>query len=148
MTRSFMTIALAVVALAVTGCASVPMAPADADARAKTFVAPSDQATIYLYRNESFGGAVKLPVTLNGKLAGETGPKTYFAWTVAPGTYELVSLGETNSVLSLDAQAGKSYFVWQEVKMGMWAAGSKLHSVAEDVGRKGVSECKLAQSRL
>lgn len=44
------------------GCASVPMAEATADAQAKQFVAPKDAANLYIYRNETFGAAVKMPL--------------------------------------------------------------------------------------
>ena len=42
---------------------------------------------------------------------------------------------------------GKNYFVWQEVKMGIFYAGSMLQQVTEDVGRVGVMESKLLSSR-
>lgn len=42
-------------------------------------------------------------------------------------------------------QAGKNYFVWQEVKMGLWMARSALQTVDEATGRKGVAECKRIQ---
>jgi hypothetical protein len=40
----------------------------------------------------------------------------------------------------------KNYFVWQEVKMGMFAPRSLLQLVDEGKGRAGVSECKLIES--
>ena len=50
------------------GCASVPMASAEADAAAKRFEAPAGKATIYVYRNEIIGGAVALTVALDGRV--------------------------------------------------------------------------------
>ena len=44
------------------GCASVPMGDAKQDAALKTFSIPADKAGIYVYRNESFGAAVKMDV--------------------------------------------------------------------------------------
>jgi hypothetical protein len=35
--------------------------------------------------------------------------------------------------------------VWQEVKMGAFAARSALHLVDEKTGEDGVKECKLIQ---
>lgn len=128
------------------GCASVPMAPVQQDTDAKTFTTAAGKANIYLYRNESMGGAVKMPVSLDGKMAGQTGPKTYFKWSVDPGQHEIASITENTSRLTLDTEAGENYFVWQEVKMGMWAARSQLHQVSAEQGRKGVMECKLAES--
>lgn len=139
---------LALAAMLVSGCASVPMVSMEEDAKAKAFSVPADMSSIYLYRNESFGGAIPLTVALDGKVAGQTGPKTYFLWNVAPGAHELSSMSENTSTLKLNTEAGKAYYVWQEVKMGMWTARSLLQEVDADTGRKGVAECKRAQSNF
>lgn len=136
---------LAVAALA-TGCASVPMADANHDAQAKAFVAPADQANIYVYRNESIGAAVKMPVSLNDRPVGKTVAKTYLLLTVPAGQHTLKSEAENDSVLQLATEAGRNYFVWQEVKMGVFSARNKLQLVDDAQGRKGVNESKLAQT--
>lgn len=132
-------------ALLVTGCASVPMAPASADATAKTFKADSKKANVYIYRNESMGGAVKMPVLLDNVSIGDTASKTYIFRQVDPGTHVITSKTEKDATLSIDTKAGKNYFVWQEVKMGAFAARSALHLVDEAKGKAAVAECKLIQ---
>jgi hypothetical protein len=127
------------------GCASVPMASTAEDAAAKQFSVDPDRSKIYLYRNETFGGPIKIPVTLNGRMMGQTAPNTYFVWDVAPGKQEITCIGEENASLSIDAKPRTAYYVWQEMKMGMWSAGCALHEVPEAEGRKAVKECKLAQ---
>jgi uncharacterized protein DUF2846 len=135
---------LATAALA--GCASVPMALADADAKAKTFVAPpSGQANIYVYRNETFGAAIKMPLLLDNQSIGDTGPHTYTFRQVAPGKHTITSKTEKDVNIDIDAQPGNTYYVWQEVKMGMFAARSALHLVDEKTGEEGVKECKMIQ---
>jgi hypothetical protein len=146
-TRFTFVIALLMASL-ITGCASVPMTSIDEDAKAKSFVVPSDKSSIYVYRNESIGGAIPMTVALNGKVAGQTGMQTYFLFEVAPGTHEVSSISENTSTLKLQTEAGKAYYVWQEVKMGMWMARSQLQQVDEQTGRKGVLECKRAQSNF
>lgn len=132
--------------LLMSGCASVSMMTADDDTRAKSFAVQKDKANIYLYRNETFGAAIKMPVSVNGKVAGQTASKTYFLWQVSPGTYDISSLTENTSTIKLIAEAGKNYFVWQEVKMGLFMARSDLKQVDEETGRKGVAECSRAES--
>lgn len=127
------------------GCASVPMASVERDSAAKSFATKPDKANIYVYRNESMGAAIKMPVALNGKLVGDTAAKTYMLLEVPPGNHTLVSKTETDSILSLTAAPGKNYFIWQEVKMGMFAARSSLQLVDEEVGKAGVAECKLIE---
>lgn len=132
--------------LLMSGCASVSMMQADDDARGKSFTVQKDKANIYLYRNETFGAAIKMPVAVNGKLAGQTASKTYFLWQVAPGTYDVSSLTENNSTVKLIVEGGKNYFVWQEVKMGLFQPRSELQVVNEETGRQGVLECSRAES--
>jgi len=52
------------------GCASVNKAPPEADSAAKTFQPKAGVAQVYVYRNESLGAALSMPVTVDGKLAG------------------------------------------------------------------------------
>jgi hypothetical protein len=127
------------------GCASVNKAPAEADTAAKTFQPKAGVAQVYVYRNETMGAALSMPVTIDGKLAGSTGPNSYFKFDLAPGKHRITSQGD-GSVLDLDTEGGKLYFVWQEVKMGMMSGGSKLQLVDAEKGKKGVSECSLIQT--
>ena len=131
-----------------TGCASVPMSSLDSDLLGKKFIAQKDKSNIYLYRNESFGGAVLLTVSLDGKVAGQTAAQTYFLWEVDPGSHEVSSLAENVSTLKLATSAGKSYYVWQEIKMGMWTARSLLQEVDRETGEPAINECKRAQSNF
>ena len=131
-------------ASALAGCASVPMASLQADASAKEFRVKPGHSNIYLYRNEGFGGAVAMTVSLDGKVMGRTAAHTYFVWEVDPGNHEIASHTENTAKLTLETKEGRNYYVWQEVKMGMWQPGSQLHEVSEEEGRKGVRECKLA----
>ena len=134
------------IGLLLAGCATVPMAPADADRQAKTFATKPDKSTIYVYRNESFGGRARMTVSLDGRVAGQSAPKTYFLWNVDPGRHEISSEAENVDTLTITTEPGKDYYVWQEAKVGVWGARSRLHLVDPDTGRKVVAECGLAQS--
>jgi hypothetical protein len=129
--------------LVLSGCAAVPMAPMEQDAKAKEFVPAQDRAALYIYRSENFGGAIPMTVTVNSKAVGQTAAKTYFRLNILPGKYTVESHAENISNLSLTAEAGNNYFVWQEVKMGMWMARSLLQQVDDATGRAGVAESKL-----
>jgi len=111
MFRQIMMSAALLSAALLSGCASVPMADTATDAQAKQFVAPSDAANLYIYRNETFGTAVKMPVLVDGMAVGDT----------------------------------ENYYVWQEVKMGLLMARSKLSQVSEEEGKQGVMESKLVK---
>ena len=127
-----------------TGCASVPMADTSADTTAKTFKVAPNKSGIYIYRNESMGAAVSMDLFINGKPLGQTAAKTYAYVEVDPGKHKILSKAENEELLELDTLAGKLYYVWQEVKMGMWQAGSALQLMDQLKGRDEIMECKLA----
>ena len=126
------------------GCASVPMGDAQQDAALKTFAVPKGKSALYVYRNESMGGAITMDVAVNGNPIGQTGAKTFLYKELAPGKYTITSKAENTDKLVVDAKPGRAYFVWQEVKVGFVAARTKLHLVDEATGKKGVGETGLA----
>ena len=130
------------------GCASVPAAKESADLAAKTFKTQPGKANIYVYRDEIVGAAITMDVKLDGKFAGKTASKTYFAFEVAPGEHEVISETENTSKLTLKTEPNRSYYIWQEVKMGILSARSKLQVVDAQTGQKGVAACKLIESPL
>jgi hypothetical protein len=143
--RNAFTASVLLLAMFVTGCASVPMASEEQDAKAKTFAVPPGKSNIYVYRNENMGAAIKMPVILDGRMVGDTVAKSFLLLTVDPGKHSVVSKTEVDSTLDIVTERNKNYFVWQEVKMGMWAARSQLQRVDDQTGMKAVNECKLIQ---
>jgi hypothetical protein len=139
----------------VAGCATVaPPATPEMDAHGESFTVAPGKANIYLYRNENLS-ADPLRVFVNGKEAGATGRATYFLWVVDPGTFDISSDSGNASSVHIAAEPGKSYYIWQEVKidrslflLGIVTAGSDLHVVNDDTGQWGVSECTRVQSKL
>ncbi len=128
------------------GCATVPMASIQDDALAKQFQPKPDKSLIYLFRNEIFGAAIALTVSIDGRTAGQTGPQTFYVWEVDPGKHQITSFAENVSNVWLWTEAGKDYYVWQEIKMGMFSARSVLKEVDGETGRAGVKECELIRS--
>jgi Protein of unknown function (DUF2846) len=126
-----------------TGCASVPTTTLDPQTVATEFQPPEDKASLFIYRSESFGGAVPLRVSVNDKILGQDAAKTYFWLKLSPGEYTITSLAEDTSNVTMQLNAGKNYFVWQEIKMGMWSPRSQLHVVDESTGRAAIQDCAL-----
>ncbi|MDR3413354.1 MAG: DUF2846 domain-containing protein [Formivibrio sp.] len=137
-------VCIAILAVSLVGCASVPMGDAKKDAELKQFSKKADVAGVYIYRNEVIGTAVRMDVEIDGNALGKTAAKTYFYTEVTPGTHTITSKSENTDSLNFDAAAGQLYYIWQEVKMGVLFARTKLHLVGENEGRKGVLETKLA----
>jgi hypothetical protein len=128
------------------GCASVPKASPERDRSAKQFAAPQNgKAALYVFRNESFGAAIKMSLLLDGKIVGDTAAKTFHWVEIDPGKHTLIGKAENESTLDFDAAPGQKVFVWQEVKLGILSARNKLQLVDDDKGRSGVGECELAE---
>lgn len=131
----------------VSGCASINKAPASMNAEAKKFTPNANYSQVYIYRNETMGAALSMPVTVDGKLAGTTGPNSFFKLDLPEGKHVITSQGD-ESKLDIETKNNKNYYIWQEVKMGAFSGGSKLQLVDEAKGKAGVKECTLIQSKL
>jgi hypothetical protein len=140
-------IAVAALALSLVGCASVNMGDTKQDAALKTFAIASDKAGVYIYRNETMGAAIKMNVELNGQTIGQTAANTYLYKEVTPGKHTFTSKAENDSSIEVDAKPGTLLYIWQEVKMGVLSARSKLQLVDQAQGQKGVLATKLAETK-
>jgi hypothetical protein len=139
-------IAAVLVGASLVGCASVPMGDPQQDAALKTFSVAPDEAGIFIYRNESTVAAVKMDVQLDGVPLGQTTSKTYLYSPVAPGRHTITSRAENTDTLEVEIKAGSLAYVWQEIKMGVASARTKLHLMNEAQGKQGVLATRLAKS--
>lgn len=140
--------AVAIATFILAGCASVPMGDQARDKQLKTFATVAkDKAGLYIYRNERMGGAVKMEVAIDGQPIGQTAKNTYLYKEVTPGKHTVTSAAENTDALEVDVKAGTLTYIWQEVKMGLLYARTKLHLVSEAEGKQGVLETSLAETK-
>lgn len=128
-------------------CASVPLASQKDAAYAKTFSAPpAGKAAIYFYRDSFMGQALKRDISIDKKCVGKTANNMFFYSLVDGNKDHLLSTeGETTRHdLFLFTDAGKNYFVQQQITMGVWSASSKLKIVSQEQGIKEIQGLKLA----
>ena len=79
-------------------CASVPMASSEADIQAKQFQPSSaGEATLYVFREGMFGGALALSASIGQRMLGQLGPDTYFRVGLQPGEYDVRCSGAENA---------------------------------------------------
>jgi len=116
-TKSLFAGAVLLLAAALAGCNPLPLAKPEADTLAKQMQPVSDKAVIFLFRNEAPSAPWALRVTLDGKEMGDTSALTYFRWTVEPGEHTIISYSENAPGLLIKAEAGRIYYVWQEVNI-------------------------------
>ena len=108
-----------------------------------------EMATIYVLRPSSFGSAIKFGVYQDEKLIGKLGPKSYLAWTVKPDGKELtiMSKSENKDMLTINPQAGKTYYIKQKVKMGIAIARTGLEFIEENEGKEILRKLKVPKSK-
>ena len=117
------------------------------DAALKAFTIAPNKSGVFIYRNETFGTAIKMDVALDGLPIGQTAAKTYLYKEVTPGKHTVTSKSENTDSIDIDAKPGTLIYVWQEVKLGLMYARTKLHLVGDTEGKKGVLESKLAETK-
>ena len=130
------------------GCASVSKAPTEKSDAAKSFEAPSDRGTVYLYRTgRAVGAAGQLSVKVNGMDAGGTGPGSFFKWDFKPGVYTfLSSTAESSATQQIDVKAGEVYFIRQDARLGVSSGRVTMKIVDDKKGQQEVKGCKLLVS--
>jgi len=109
---------------------------------------PADKAMIYVLRTSMLGYKIASKLAVDGKWMGVNRGKTYFYFTVDPGKRYFCSEAENQDYLSLDVEAGKTYFLKQRVEMGMWKARTDLVTVDEAKGREELKDVNLSVFEL
>lgn len=141
-------IMLLAAALLVAACANVSKAPAESSEAAKSYQAPADRGSVYLYRTgRAVGAAGQLSVKVNGMDAGGTGPGSFFKWDLKPGTYTfLSSTAESSATVQLEVKAGEVYFIRQDARLGLGSGRVTMNEVDAKKGMDEVKSCKLLVS--
>lgn len=127
------------------GCKNIAYRGAGDDAQAKSFAVAAGKSVIYVVRSDSVRN-IPLAVVLDDRLTARTGPCSYLHWEVDPGAHQILAYGENISQLALRTEAGRAYFVRQEVAGGLWLPRTLLVAMDDAAGRKAVSDCRLVDS--
>jgi hypothetical protein len=136
-----------ILALLISGCASVPMASRTESVAAKNFSPPSPgKAGLYVYRDSFLGQALKKDIRIDGECLGESGPGVFF-FTELEG--DKVHRIETESefspnLLEMMFESGKNYFIRQFIKMGLFVGGAGLEEIPEERARKDIAKLEMA----
>jgi hypothetical protein len=99
---------------------------------------------IYVMRPSSLGYAVGMNVSDGGNPIGSTGAKGFLCWERDPGDVVVSSTSENTSRVSLAVRPGNSYYVLQNIRMGIWLARTELEVIGEEQAQKELKKCKPA----
>ncbi len=71
---------------------------------------------IYILRSSSYGPLVQTKLAVDGEWKGVNRGHNYFFFTLQPGLHFFCSQAENRSVLVLTVEAGKTYYIQQEIR--------------------------------
>ena len=107
------------------------------------------KARVYIVRPTGYGGAVTIPVYVNGERIGKTKGHGCLCWEMEPGRVEILSKAENKDDISFDAVAGQVYVVRQHIKMGIMKARNELELVMDEGKReKFIMKCRIPKVDL
>lgn len=105
---------------------------------------PADKALVYVMRTTIIGYKIHSKLAVDGEWKGTNRGKTYFFFTLDPGEHFICSESENQDAMALTVEAGKTYYVQQQVKAGMWKARTKLAILDEAKGKKELEDLNLS----
>jgi hypothetical protein len=132
-------LAIALVAAALGGCASVPQADPQRDAEAKEFNSHPGSSTVYVFRNDFLGepNTDDTVLYMDDRLIGGTLPGTFFRIDVRAGDHELHGIGYDQGSLKINTRSGEVYFVALNVVNGV----SLFRQVEPETAKRQIARC-------
>ncbi len=82
----------------------------------------SGKALVYFMRPSGMGFAINFQIWDGDHFIGLSQAKSYFAYECAPGRHLFIGMAENKRGVEADLEAGKSYYIITQVKMGAWRA--------------------------
>jgi hypothetical protein len=102
-------------------------------AKATPITGPSaDKALVYFMRPSGLGFAINFQIWDGDKFIGLSQAKSYFGYQCNPGQHLFIGVAENKRGVEADLEAGKSYYIITQVKMGGWRARMALIPVTQD----------------
>ena len=132
---------LLTVLLLIAGCAQLP--PPPEDAAAKRFEALPDRAVIYLARPAPDPTFI-VPVMLNDRMIGSTYHGTFLRIEVPAGRHVLRGMAGDSGTITVDAAAGRIYYVEHRAYGYRTFTDSSFHAVDPRRGQALVRNGQIA----
>jgi len=82
----------------------------------------NDKALVRFMRPSGFGFAINFNIWDGEKVIGNSVAKSQFDYLADPGKHLFVAVAENKVFLEADLEAGKTYYILTQVRMGAWKA--------------------------
>jgi len=81
-----------------------------------------DKALVYFMRPSGFGFGINFQIWDGNTFIGLSQAKSYFGYECNPGTHLFIGMAENKTGIEAELEAGKTYYVLTQVRMGGWRA--------------------------
>jgi hypothetical protein len=126
--------------LFITGCVTASRGPV----YSKVDKIPENAGLVYFYRPSSFiGGAIVYDIKTGETVITTLHSGGYYPHFSAPGEKEFWAQTESKSSVTLDVQAGQTYYIKGEVGVGFLVGRPHLMVVAPEIAEKEIADCTL-----
>lgn len=105
---------------------------------------PENKSLVYILRPSAKGFAVDLGVEMDGKVVGRNSGRQFIYTYAEPGKHIFLGLGENMFELPIVLQAGKTYYIEQKIKAGLWRPRTKLIRLDDSSGKQKLLKCRLS----
>lgn len=100
------------------------------------------KARVYVIRVAKYAWKLALPIYKNGEHIATTRGLCYVAWDEEPGQIKLMAQAKNDYELSLDVEAGKTYYIQQRVYASGLASANELIVRDEKLGKELLAKGK------
>lgn len=112
--------------------------------------AADDLAVVYIYRTQRFGAANRPAVKIDGRQVTQLVPKGYSAHRIRPHRVEISASStelatEKQDALTIDAEAGATYYVRGHLGSGRYAGAPVLTLVDDATGSREIRRCRRVE---
>ena len=102
----------------------------------------AEKALVYVVRPATMGFAIKSFFLVDDEVLGINKGKSYFFTYVEPGAHVFWSKSENVDAMELEVEAGRTYYIKQNVQMGGFRARTKIELLDETDGQAALAKCK------
>ncbi|SHJ19437.1 Protein of unknown function [Shimia gijangensis] len=105
-----------------------------------SFEAPAGKALVVFYRPAAFaGGAIRFDVQHTDGSVGQLTSGAVLQKVVNPGEHTFWAQAISQDAITIQAQAGQTYYVRGDVRMGIYAGRPQFTQVSETTARQDMS---------
>ena len=133
---------LLIAAVLLAGCAKMPLREDYVKEATAPVVTPDETSgVVYFVRDSAFGGAgISYFIFEDTTKIGLLKSGTYFIHKTTPGKHTYYAETEARSSVTLDVEAGKTYYVEGSVGLGFLAGRPQLMEITEPVAKQYLPE--------